>query len=573
MPGIRNWLILGSDSYRQGLIRCAFAAYAMPNNPRSKILVIDDDLQSLDLINKQVLEPLGYIVSAAIDGATGLQMAITNQPEVVILSLSIKGLSGKDVLTAFRSQRFDSPVIVIVPEYSEGQALAAFRLGARDYLVRPLREAEIVAAVDRVVEDGRLRRERAVLQQQLTQANADLEQRIRELTTLSGIGKAVTNLSDVSSLFNRLVESAVFVSAAEMGWMVLADESSGQLLLGAAKNLPGRVQPLQPWDDGAASLVKISGEPLNVSGAGLANMKISQIARSALVVPIKAREQTVGVITVANRNPQPFTDRHQALLSAVADYASIAIVNMRLFQALEQRAHSIQQSYESVQAEVQRRSEVLTKISQELRGPVAQAKSAVDLALNEIGGKLKENQRAPLRNASEKLLSVWQMVEDIALLHDSSAPVQSFKPVRLDELAKQALSKYQTQAQQNKVALLTNIPASIIVPGDGQRLSRVMDALVSNAIKFSPDGGEVTISMQREGSIAQVMVSDRGMGIAPENVPHVFERFYQVDPKTSGTGMGLALVKEIVEAHGGQVWVDTAPGQGARFYFTLPKAI
>lgn len=546
----------------------------MPNNPRSKILVIDDDLSSLDLINKQVLEPLGYVVSAAVDGATGLQMAITRQPEVVILSLSIKGLSGKDVLTAFRSQRFDSPVIVIVPEYSEGQALAAFRLGARDYLVRPLREAEVVAAVDRVVEDGRLRRERSTLQQQLTQANADLEQRVRELTTLSGIGKAVTNLNDAGSVFNRLVEGAVFVASAEMGWMVLHDETSGQLLLAAAKNLPGRAQPLQPWDDGAASLVRLSGEPLNISGAGLANMRISQIARSALVVPIKAREQTVGVITVANRSAQPFTDRQQVLLNAVADYASIAIVNMRLFQALEQRAHSMQQSYESVQVEVQRRGVVLSKISQELRGPVAQAKSAVDLALNEMGGKLKENQRAPLKNASDKLGSVWQVVDDLSLLHDPSATsLQTFKPVRLDDLAKQSLARYQALAQQSRVALLANIPVSVIVPGDGIRLARVFDALVSNGIKFSPNGGEVTVSIVREGSTVQVSVADRGLGISPENQAHLFERFFQVDPKSSGTGLGLALVKIIVEAHGGQVGVESAPLQGSRFYFTLPKAI
>jgi len=546
----------------------------MPNNPRSKILVIDDDLQSLDLINKQVLEPLGYQVSAAADSATGLQMAITTQPEVVILSLSIKGLSGKDVLTAFRSQRFDSPVIVIVPEYSEGQALAAFRLGARDYLVRPLREAEVVAAVDRVVEDGRLRRERATLQQQLTQANADLEQRVRELTTLSGIGKAVTNLSDVGSLFNRLVESAVFVASAEMGWMVLNDEASGQLLLAAAKNLPGRIQLLQPWDDGAASLVKISGEPLNISGAGLSNMKLSQIARSALVVPIKTRDQTVGVITVANRASQSFSDRNQMLLNAVADYASIAIVNMRLFQELEQRAKSMQRSYEEVQVEVHRRSIVLTKLSQELRGPVAQAKSAVDLALNEMGGKLKESQRAPLRNASDKLGNVWQMVEDISLLHDATvAGAQTFKPVRLDDLIKQALTKFQAQAQQNRVALLANIPASVVVPGDASRLTRVFEALISNAIKFSPNGGEVTITLQREGNLAQVTVSDRGIGIHADHLPHIFERFYQADSKTSGTGMGLAVVKEVVEAHGGHVGAESAPMQGSRFYFSLPKAI
>lgn len=545
----------------------------MPNNPKSRILVIDDDLQSLDLIHKQVLEPLGYVVTTAMDGANGLQRAVTEQPEIVILSLSIKGLSGKDVLTALRSQRFDSPIIVIVPEYSEGQALAAFRLGARDYLVRPLREAEVVAAVDRVIDDGRMRRERSQLQQQLTQANSDLEQRVRELVTLSGIGKAVVNLSDIGSLFNRLVESALLVTSAEMGWMVLNDEG-GQMLLAASKNLPGRVQPLQPWDDGVASLVRISGEPLNINGSALSNIKVSQIAKSVLVVPIKAREQTVGVLTVANRTAIPFSERQMVLLSAVADYASVSIVNMRLFQELEQRARSMQQAYENVQIAEQHRGEVMLKLSSELRGPVAQAKSSVDLALTEIGGKLKEGQRAPLRSASDKLGTVWQLLDDVALLHDSQAAVaQSFKPVRLDELAKQSLAKHQAFAQQQGVALLTTIPASVIVPGDGPRLSRVFDALIHNAIKYSYKGGEVVVTIQREGSTAQITVSDRGIGLAPDVLPHIFDRFFQLDPKGGGIGLGLALVKEIVEAHSGQVWVDSAPGQGARFYFTLPKAI
>ncbi|HLF03060.1 MAG TPA: response regulator, partial [Anaerolineales bacterium] len=186
----------------------------MSSNRKSKILVIDDDLESLDLIAKQVLEPLGYSVATATEGGTGLQQAVTAAPEILIVSLSLQhGLSGKDVLAALRSQGFDSPIIVIAPKNDEAQALGAFRLGARDYLVRPLREAEIVTAVDRVLDDGRLRRDRATLQQQLQQANADLEQRVRELTTLSGVGKVVVNLSDINSLFTRLVESALLVNS------------------------------------------------------------------------------------------------------------------------------------------------------------------------------------------------------------------------------------------------------------------------------------------------------------------------------------------------------------------------
>lgn len=547
----------------------------MPNNPKDKILVVDDDLQSIDLIAKQVLEPQGYQIAIATDGGTALQQVLSFAPAVVILSLSLHGLSGKDVLAALRSQGFDSPVIVIAPENGESQALAAFRLGARDYLVRPLREAEVVAAVDRIVEDGRLRRERALLQQQLSQSNAELEQRVRDLTTLAGIGKAVTNLTDVGSLFSRIAESAIQVTSADMAWMLLSDEGSGQLLLMAAKNMPGRVTLRQPWDDGLAPLVIMSGEPFSVGGTGILQMKISQIAKSALVMPIKAREQTVGVLTVANKTPRPFTKQHGALLSAVADYASIAIVNVKLFQALEQRAHAMQQAYEDLKTGQKHRGEVLSKISHELRGPVTQAKSAVDLIMGETGiSRMNERQRNQVRVAAEKLEVAMQFLEDLAILHDTGgAAPRALKPVRLDDMARASMAKFQEFAQQQGVALLASIPASVIVPGDSQRLSRVFDCLIDNAIRFSPKGGEVTVSIQREGSIAQITVADRGAGIPPEHLPHVFERFYQVDPKAGGAGLGLALVKEVVEAHGGQVWADSTPGQGARFYFTLPKAI
>jgi signal transduction histidine kinase len=235
----------------------------------------------------------------------------------------------------------------------------------------------------------------------------------------------------------------------------------------------------------------------------------------------------------------------------------------------------MQQSYEELKTGVKQRGEVLSKISHELRGPVSQAKSAVDLIMGETGiTRMNERQRNQVRVAGDKLNAAMQFLNDLAILHDSSgAAPRALKPVRLDEMARQSMANYQEIAQQQGVALLASIPASVIVPGDAQRLIRVFDCLIDNAIKFSPKGGEVTVSIQREGSIAQITVSDRGIGIPPEHLPHVFERFYQVDPKSGGAGLGLALVKEIVEAHGGQVWVDSTPGQGSRFYFTLPKAI
>ncbi len=380
--------------------------------PNEKILVVDDDLDSLDLIGKQVLGASGYQVAMATDGGAAVQQAMTAQPDIVIVSMSLHGFSGKDFLSALKSQNFEAPIVVIVPQSGEQQALAAFRLGARDYLVRPVREAEVITVVDKISAEIRLKKERGQLQQKVTQSAAELQERVKELDTLHKLGKAVTNLNDVGLLFNRLVETAMQMTGAEMAWMLLADEASKQTILFAAKNLPPTIQLRQPWDDGLASLVMMSAEPLNISGAGMSQFKIAQIAKAALVMPIKARDQVVGVLTVANKSAKAFSDNHQSLLSAITDYASIAVVNVRLFQALEHRARQMQQAYDELKA-AKSKDEVVLAFGHQLRLPLEQAKGYIALAVQEGGTKLNERLRDHFRLAVERITTAMQMIDSL----------------------------------------------------------------------------------------------------------------------------------------------------------------
>ncbi|MBI5052889.1 MAG: response regulator [Chloroflexi bacterium] len=380
--------------------------------PNDKILVVDDDLDSLDLIGKQVLGASGYQVAMATDGGSAVQQAVTAQPDIVIVSMSLHGFSGKDFLSALKSQNFEQPVVVIVPHGGEQQALAAFRLGARDYLVRPVREAEVITVVDKLSAEIRLKKERGQLQQRVNQSAAELQERVKELDTLHKLGKAVTNLNDVGLLFNRLVETAMQMTGAEMAWMLLADEASKQTILFAAKNLPPTIQLRQPWDDGLASLVMLSAEPLNISGAGMSQFKIAQIAKAALVMPIKARDQVVGVLTVANKSAKAFSDNHQSLLSAITDYASIAVVNVRLFQALEHRARQMQQAYDELKA-AKSKDEVVLAFGHQLRLPLDQAKGYIALAVQEGGTALNERLRDHFRLAAERITTAMQMIDSL----------------------------------------------------------------------------------------------------------------------------------------------------------------
>jgi len=380
--------------------------------PNEKILVVDDDLDSLDLIGKQVLGASGYQVAMATDGGSAVQQAMTAQPDIVIVSMSLHGFSGKDFLSALKSQNFEAPIVVIVPQSGEQQALAAFRLGARDYLVRPVREAEVITVVDKLSAEIRLKKERGQLQQKVNQSAAELQERVKELDTLHKLGKAVTNLNDVGLLFNRLVETAMQMTGAEMAWMLLADEASKQTILFAAKNLPPTIQLRQPWDDGLASLVMLSAEPLNISGAGMSQFKIAQIAKAALVMPIKARDQVVGVLTVANKSAKVFSDNHQSLLSAITDYASIAVVNVRLFQALEHRARQMQQAYDELKA-AKSKDEVVLAFGHQLRVPLEQAKGYIALAVQEGGTTLNERLRDHFRLAVERITTAMQMIDSL----------------------------------------------------------------------------------------------------------------------------------------------------------------
>jgi two-component system NtrC family sensor kinase len=335
-----------------------------------KVLIVDEDPDVLDLLSRQVLEPLGYRVATADNAGEAIQHAVGSAPDVIVASLDLPGLSGKDLLVALRSQGLEVPVLVTAGAGREADAIQAFRLGARDYLVKPLREAEVLAALERALNEVRLRHESKQLSAQLADSARQLEQRVRELTTIYGIGKAVTLITNQRELFDKLMQSSLNVTNADMGWVLLLDDDRGQLVLRAQRGMPkalaGKLH--QPWDDGVSSLVMLSAESLSIHSEGLDKFKISRFAKAALVVPIKARDRAIGVITVAREQPRPFSEPNQRMLEAVADYASISLVNARLFQALSGRAEQLQTVVDETQTGLRDQLAWVNRVRKTLQG-------------------------------------------------------------------------------------------------------------------------------------------------------------------------------------------------------------
>ena len=387
----------------------------MPAKPNEKILVVDDDLDVLDLVVQQVLQPQGYQVSTAQDGATALQSALQNPPDILITSLELPGLSGRDLMAALRSQGIEGTIIATGPRGADSQALQAFRLGAKDYLGKPLRETELVASIDRALAEVRLKREREQLSGKLAAANQQLEKRVKELSTLAGIGKAVTAVTNLTHLFGRLLDAGLFVTEAEVGWLVLVEENSNKLVLRAGKNLPSlsTIRLNHAWDDGISSLLMLSGEGLALSGPALARLRAGQVVKAAVAVPLKAQEKVIGVIVAGNRTGKPFSERDQAMLSAVADYAVIAIINGWLFQAMEARVHNLQRAYEAQVSANAGKDAEWVRTAQQLKTPLQQVRGTLEPLVHGQAGPITAQQAEIVHAALDRISALERQLDGL----------------------------------------------------------------------------------------------------------------------------------------------------------------
>jgi two-component system NtrC family sensor kinase len=332
----------------------------------------------------------------------------------------LPGLSGRDLLVALQSQGYRGPVIVMGSEGSGRTVLEAFRLGATDYIPKPIREAEALAAVDRGLNEVRLRRDRDALIAQLQTANRQLEARINELTTLYNIGQSVAALHDLARLFEHVLDSALSITKADQAILLLRDEKTGQMILQAGKNMPlAMLDRLgEPIRDQVADLVMTSREALTIAGDSLRRFASGRDLSAAVYVPLIVQENALGVLAVGNRQTQAaFDENHARLLKALADYAAIALINVRLFNTLDQRAKALEKAYRDLHERDTQRSQQLQAVREQLLQPLeATGTELARLAQGDVG-KLPQ----PVR---DRLTALSQQVKQLAAMVDGLKPRQ-----------------------------------------------------------------------------------------------------------------------------------------------------
>jgi signal transduction histidine kinase len=309
-----------------------------------RVLVVDDTPENVDFIVDCVLEPHGYVSLVARDGVEGLEKALTEGPDLILLDMQMPKMTGLEVLEALGQQASRIPVILTTFHGSEQLAVRVFRLGVKDYVIKPFDIEEMLDAIARALTETRLRRERDALLDRLLSVNRQLEGRVKELNILYSVGKSVAALLDLERLLSRLVDAAVYITDAEEGWLMLVDEKSDELYVRAAKGIDSRqARTLRlRVEDSLAGAVVRSGEPIVIS-SGQHRVKTAYLVKALMAVPLKIGQRSVGVLSVDYRvADRTFSNNALGLLSALADYAAIAIGNANLFAQVEEGRNKLE---------------------------------------------------------------------------------------------------------------------------------------------------------------------------------------------------------------------------------------
>lgn len=531
--------------------------------PLLTVLHIDDDELSRYVVAR-ILQKAGFVVKAAKTGEEGLQALISCPPDLIILDVQLPGMNGFEVCRAIKanSKTAAIPVLHLSAHFTQGQDKAqGLDSGADAYLAQPVEPIELVATVKALM---RIQKAEESLRF-LAEASRALVRSLNYeaiLQTLANL--AVPYLADwcviyrvhSSDAINPLVIFHADCDKVDLGWNL-----ARQYPVSSSNCSVGQVMQTQ-------QTVLMADLPSSLLASCTANAEHFQHLQdlglqSCIVVPLIVHQQVFGVIRFVTAE----SGRHYSQ----ADVTLIQDLTMRAALAIENA-----QLYRKAQEANQLKDEFLATLSHELRSPL----NAI-LGWTRLLNTRKFNEATTARameTIERSAITQAQLVEDLL---DVSQMIQgklqlNIQSMDLTDTVQAAIATVQPSATAKNIQiqfLFEQTVGSILA--DPERLKQVVWNLLSNAVKFTPEHGQINISLTRSQTHIELAIVDTGRGIDPEFAPFMFDRFRQADSSTtrtySGLGLGLAIVRHLVELHGGTVQVSSeGENKGSTFMMKLP---
>jgi two-component system NtrC family sensor kinase len=632
------------------------------------ILLVTANVALSHLLADTILRPAEYQVTLAKDIQTADTSFRSYPPDLVILDASIEDGAGLVFAKGILGYQPIIPVILATTVDRVRSIEMALEIGAADSICQPLEPEAVLKSVERVLK----RRERLEkwVHSRSSESNDNLRQRLDVLERLQQVGHSVTSSLDLDQVLTNVVDAAVGMTGAEEGSLLIFDEETGELFMRASRNFQDEfVRTFRlPVKDSLAGEVIRTGRPTILDDDTPQKIKTAYLVRSLMYVPLRIHNRVIGVLGVDNRtSSQPFLEQHLTLVSALADYAAIAIENAQLFENSEVGREKLEtilggigdgvivmgddlrvilanrpaaeafnvfdndivnqpiaQVFHHEQLiEILRDEELeypfrcelplddgrvmnakLTKIhdvglaltmqdithlkeldriksdfvntvSHDLRSPLTAILGYVDLITRV--GPVNDRQDEFIKRVQVSVRNITALINDLLELGRIESGFDARKEfVPLPVIIKYSLDSLGSSIIEKKYEVLVDAPDDVDeVFGDPTRLRQLFDNLLSNAIRYTPMGGQIRISLRSENNQVILQVQDTGPGIPASDQPYIFDKFYRasnIEQDIPGSGLGLAIVKTIVENHQGRVWVDSILGQGSTFTVVFPTA-
>ncbi len=481
------------------------------------ILVVDDEKVIRDGCNR-LLWMEGYRVVTAINGREALDILSNEQIDLILCDLVMPIMGAFELLDEVRTKYPDLPLIVITGHGTIANAVEAMRNGAYDFITKPFRADHLTLIVKRALEKRALERRARELQ----------EEQIRNLYDLA------IEKSRIMTIINCMADG-VLVTNRELE--VVLHNPALMRLFELSTPLAERADLAECFCD--ESLVQ----------------SISEL--------LEGNEENPGPVSRELRKGNKYI---HSISASIPGLDGLALGTVTVFQDVT-----------ALRELNEMKSSFVQMVSHELRSPLASIRQMMSVLLEGLAGELTEKQRDFVGRSQQKiedLLSLINEMLDVARI-ESGQICQSLEPLQLIGMLEDTTALMRPRADERNIILRLDLPRDLpLIQADTRNMEGLFTNLISNAINYSPEGGQIEVSASVQGDYLKVSVSDTGIGIEPEEVSKIFDKFYRVKhPKTRqvrGTGLGLAIVKGIIESHRGYIKVESQPGIGTTFHVLLP---
>ena len=434
---------------------------------------------------------------------------------------------------------------------------------------------------------------------------ATIKHQVGQLTTLHQVSAAIARTLDLNQILSTVLQLLTENLGFTRMFLTLRHGEQDTAYVAKITGVPSDIaeaarhldMPILDDNSLQADLL-IHGKPLLILSletvADRMQPPILELVRrtgvtSFVAVPLQSQNQMLGYLA-ADRGSQPCTEEDLHMLLTIASHVAAAIDNAKAYSHLEELTQHLEQriaertqelsiANERLQEHDRRRSLFLSVASHELRTPMTVIRSFADNMRDGIAGPVSEQQLTYLTRIGHNLSRLTRIINQLLDWSrlDSKKEVLCLEPVSVEAMARLVADSLRTVATEKTITLeivhANGLPA---VQGDHDKLEQILWNLIGNAIKFTPPGGRITVDFQTDpDGFVQTSVADTGCGVDPDHVEKLFHEFSKVpsaNPTAQGAQLGLFITKSLVTMHQGTIWVESTPGTGTRFYFTVPVA-